>query len=92
MFKCLNATNEPCSIYSREAPPPVEIWPIQLDSPDLFTALTESPPPTKTKTTAIFRKAFSNGKVPFEKLSFSNRPHQVHSKELFWPSSKFLKT
>src|SRR5690625_7871966 len=34
------------STYSSEAPPPVEMWRILLAKPALFTAATESPPPT----------------------------------------------
>ena len=61
---------------SSEAPPPVETWLILSARLNLFTAATESPPPTIVRepfsVAAATRRAVSS--VPFEKASNSKTP------------------
>ena len=61
---------------SREAPPPVETWLILSARWNLFTAATESPPPTTVIAPRPVAAAtrFATAAVPFANASNSNTP------------------
>src|SRR5277367_1932540 len=61
---------------SREAPPPVEMWEILLETPDWWTAATESPPPTMEVAPAVVAAAtaLAISRVPLAKAGISNTP------------------
>src|SRR5882724_563702 len=61
---------------SREAPPPVEMWEILLETPDWWTAATESPPPTMEVAPAVVAAAtaLAISRVPLAKPGISNTP------------------
>ena len=61
------------SKYSKEAPPPVEMWLIFSAKPSFSIAATESPPPT-ILTARLLATAFATASVPLQKASISNTP------------------
>src|ERR1700716_4044800 len=61
---------------SREAPPPVEMWEILLETPDWWTAATESPPPTMDVAPAVVAPAMALAisNVPLANAGISKTP------------------
>ena len=66
------------SRYSREAPPPVEMWLILSAKPSWIAAVAESPPPMIVVASASAR-ASHTATVPFLSVGFSKTPIDLSS-------------